>query len=162
MKKSVCCFFSLWLFSILGFTRQTEMLGPLTKEAILKSVPDWEGVAAAYQPKTDCLQKLKTLQQPVRIEIYLGTWCSDSKSHVSAYFKILDMADNPLIQTAYIGIPRDKESRSKYLPPAKTIEKLPTFLVYKDGKELGRIIETPVKSVEEDLLAILNKQSSIL
>jgi len=145
------------LFSILGLSGQTEMLGPLTKEAILKGVPDWEEVAAAYQPKTDCLQKLKALQQPVRIEVFLGTWCSDSKSHVSAYFKILDMADNPLIQTVYIGIPRDKQSRSKYLPPVKNVEKLPTFLVYRDGKEQGRIIETPTKSVEEDLLAILNK-----
>ena len=133
------------------------MLGPLTKEAILKGFPDWEEVAAVYQPKPDCLRKLKAIDQAVRIEVFLGTWCSDSKNHVSAYFKILDMTDNPLIQTVYIGIPRDKGARLKYLPPAKNIEKLPTFLVYKDGKELGRIIETPAKSVEEDLLAILNK-----
>jgi len=145
------------LLSVLNLFGQAEMLGPLTKEAILKGVPDWEGVAAAYNPNPDCLQKLKAISQPIRIEVYLGTWCSDSKNHVSACFKILDMTDNPLIQTVYIGIPRDKTARPKYLPQAKNIEKLPTFLVYKDGKELGRIIETPAKSVEEDLLAILNK-----
>lgn len=145
------------LLLVLGLSGQTEMLGPLTKEAILKGFPDWEAVAAAYNPNPACLQKLKAVQQPVRIEIFLGTWCSDSKNHVSAYFKILDMTDNPLIQTIYIGIPRDKAARPKYLPQAKNIEKLPTFLVYKDGKELGRIIETPVQSVEENLLAILNK-----
>jgi hypothetical protein len=145
------------LLSVLNWSGQAEMLGPLTKEAILKGVPDWQGVAAAYSPKPDSLQKLKSIQQPVRIEIYLGTWCPDSKNHVSAYFKVLDMTDNPLIQTVYIGIPRDRAARPKFLPSAKNIEKLPTFLVYKEGKELGRIIETPVKSVEEDLLAILNK-----
>jgi hypothetical protein len=157
MKRSVCCLFSVVLLSALGLSRQTEMLGPLTKEAILKGLPDWEAVVAAYNPNPDCLQKLKALQQPVRIEIYLGTWCPDSKNHVGAYFKVLAMTDNPLIQTVYVGIPRDRAARPKYLPQAKNIEKLPTFLVYKEGKELGRIIETPAKSVEEDLVAILNK-----
>jgi hypothetical protein len=157
MKRSVWSLFSAMLLSFLNLFGQGEMLGPLTKEAILKAVPDWEGVAAAYNPKPHSLQKLKAIPQPIRVEVYLGTWCSDSKNHVSAYFKILDMTDNPLIQTVYIGIPRDKAARSKFLPQAKNIEKLPTFLVYKDGKELGRIIETPAKSVEEDLLAILNK-----
>jgi len=157
MKRSVWSLFSAMLLSFLNLFGQGEMLGPLTKEAILKGLPDWEAVAAAYNPKPHSLQKLKAVQQPVRVEIYLGTWCSDSQSHVSAYFKVLEMADNPLIQTIYTGIPRDKAARLKYLPQAKNIEKLPTFLVYKDGKEMGRIVETPAKSVEEDLLAILNK-----
>jgi hypothetical protein len=33
--------------------------------------------------------------------------------------------------------------------------KLPTFLVYVDGREIGRIVETPERSVEEDLVRIL-------
>ena len=157
MKRSGRCLFSAMLILVMGLSGQTEMLGPLTREAILKGCPDWEAVAAAYNPKSQCLQKLKAIQEPVRVEVYLGTWCSDSRNHVSAYFKVLEMADNPLIQTIYTGIPQAKAARLKYLPPAKNIEKLPTFLIYKDGKELGRIIETPVQSVEEDLLAILNK-----
>ena len=55
---------------------------------------------------------------------------------------------------------RDKknpESDIEYL----NIERVPTFIFYKTGgdgskKEIGRIIETPVRSLEEDLLDILH------
>ena len=39
----------------------------------------------------------------------------------------------------------------------KNIEKAPTFIVYINGQERGRIIETPQKSVEEDLIDIINR-----
>lgn len=157
MTKKAGAVFSFLLLASLLVSAQAELLGPLTRESIVKGVPDWEGVASAYIPRPDALQLLKSLGQPVRIEIFLGTWCPDSKAHVGAYFKIMDMADNPLIETLYIGIPKDKSARAKYLPQDKAVEKLPTFLVYRDGREIGRIIETPAKSIEQDLLAILSK-----
>jgi hypothetical protein len=64
--------------------------------------------------------------------------------------------DNPLISTTYIGIPRDKQARQEFIQ-GKNIEKLPTFIVTLDNQEKGRIIETPVKSVEEDLFDIINR-----
>ena len=157
MMRKRSSLFSVLLLASLVLPAQTELLGPLTQESILKGVPDWEAVASAYNPRPDVLQKIRAVGQPVRIEIFLGTWCPDSKAHVGAYFKIMEMADNPLIQTFYIGIPKDKSARAKYLPPDKAVEKLPTFLVYRNGSEIGRIIETPARSVEEDLLAILSK-----
>ena len=39
-----------------------------------------------------------------------------------------------------------------------SIEELPTFIVSIDGREAGRIIETPKRSIEEDLLEIIEKQ----
>jgi len=36
---------------------------------------------------------------------------------------------------------------------------VPTIIVYEKGKETGRIIETPVISLEKDLLAITSQQS---
>ena len=108
MKRKTYFFLFVSLFVWAAVSAQTEMLGPLTKESILKGVPDWEAVAAAYNPKPEIIQKLKTIDQPIQIEVFLGTWCPDSKAHVSAYFKILEMTENPLIQTSYIGIPKEK------------------------------------------------------
>lgn len=135
---------------------QTEMVGELNREDILKNCPDWQEVVASYFPKADVVDKIKAVNREIQIEIYLGTWCSDSKAHVSAYFKMLDLVDNPLIQTTYIGLPRDKQARLPYIQ-GKDIQRLPTFIVSMDGKEKGRIIETPAKSVEEDLLEIIEK-----
>jgi thiol-disulfide isomerase/thioredoxin len=133
---------------------QGEMLGPLSRESLFERNPEWQAVAAAYQPKPDCVEKLRALGREVKVEIFLGTWCTDSKAHVSEYFKILDLADTPLIQTACTGIPEAKENRSVYYQ-GRDIVKLPTFLVFVDGREIGRIVETPEKSVEEDLVKIL-------
>jgi thiol-disulfide isomerase/thioredoxin len=132
------------------------MLGPLTKGEILKNFPDWEAVAALYLPQPEAIDQLKAIAYEVRIDVYLGTWCPDSKKHVSEFFKVLEMVDNPLLAASYIGVPRNKEARQPYIE-GKDIIRIPTFIVFIDGVERGRIIETPEKSVEEDLVAILHK-----
>jgi thiol-disulfide isomerase/thioredoxin len=139
------------LFPIRG---ETESLGPLTREAVLKDCPGWQEVVALYQPDGPAIDGLKAFNRPVQVEVFLGTWCPDSKAHVSEFFKVLDLADNALISATYIGIPRDKAQRSEYYQ-GKDIQKLPTFLVFVEGQEKGRIIEVPLKSIEQDLLDIL-------
>jgi len=156
MKKIILISLGILFVLSISLRGQTEMAGELNREDILQNCPDWQEVVASYFPKTDIVDKLKAVNREIEIEIYLGTWCPDSKAHVSAYFKILDLVANPLIRTTYIGLPRDKKARLSYIQ-AKDIQKLPTFLVSINGKEKGRIIETPAKSVEEDLLEIIEK-----
>ena len=36
------------------------------------------------------------------------------------------------------------------------ITNVPTFIFYKDGKEVNRIVESPVEFLEDDILAILS------
>lgn len=133
-----------------------ELLGPLSKEEILENFPDWQEKATSYVPNMGVIEKLQSIQYKIEIEIFLGTWCPDTKRNVSAYFQVMDMVDNPLFTTTYIGIPRDKGSREPYIE-GKNIIKVPTFIVLINDEEKGRIIENPVKSVEEDLLDIINK-----
>lgn len=133
---------------------QTDLTGPLVREQILQDKPDWQEVIAAYAPSAPAIEQLKALSLPVHIEVFLGTWCSDSKAQVSAFFKVLDMADSSLITASYIGVPKKKENRPQFTG-GKDIQKIPTFIVTVDGLEKGRIIETPLKSIEQDLLDIL-------
>ena len=135
--------------------RQQDLAGPTDREAILALRPSWQDVVASYQPDPEALAKLQGLGREVRIEVFFGTWCSDSMAHVSALFKILDMADTPLLQPRYIAIPEDKAKREPYFEGRTGITKLPTFIVFVDGREAGRIVETPQKSMEADLVRIL-------
>jgi len=148
--------FILLVSSIILLCGQTELTGPVTKEAVLQNCPDWQPITAAYNPKPEFIERLRGLNREVKIEIFLGTWCSDSKSHVSEYFKVLEMADTPLIQSSYIAVPEDKTKRAAYYQD-KDILKIPTFIVFMDGLEKGRIIEVPAKSVEEDLVEIIER-----
>jgi thiol-disulfide isomerase/thioredoxin len=134
-----------------------ELTGPVTRSQIMSAVPDWEPIMALYQPKPEAIESLKKAAEPVLIEIYFGSWCSDSKAHVPALFKVLDQADNPLLQASYTAIPRDKANRSRFIPEGRAIDKLPTFIVFLNGREAGRIVETPAHSVEEDLAALVRR-----
>jgi hypothetical protein len=153
---------SLFVFTVLllslaiipSFAAGEDLVGPTTREAILEHSPAWQDLVAAYQPKPEALDKLRALGHEVRIEVYFGSWCSDSMAHVSAFFKVLDLADTPLLQPVYFGVPEAKEKRTPYYQ-GKDIVKLPTFIVIVDGREAGQIVETPKRSVEEDLVRII-------
>lgn len=156
MKKHLLIFFIAFLFLFTSSEAQVELSGELTKEEILEKLPDWQAVVASYTPKPEVIEKLKSINREIQIEVFLGTWCPDSKAHVSAYFKIMELVENPFVRTTYIGLPRDKQARQEFIE-GKNIVRIPTFIVTMNNQEKGRIIETPVKSVEEDLLDITNK-----
>ena len=148
----------LWIIFFLSISvyGALELLGPLSKEEILENFPDWQMEVASYVPDQEVIEKLQSIPSEIKIEIFLGTWCPDTKRNVSAYFKIMDMVDNPLFMISYIGLPRDNDSRKPFIE-GKNIIKVPTFIIIIDNQEKGRIIENPTKSVEEDVLDIINK-----
>ena len=133
---------------------QQETTGPIPSEEIFQKCPGWEAVAAAYTPSPEAVERLRAVSREVLIEVFLGTWCSDSKSHVSALLKVLEVVDNPLIRATFVAVPEDKGKRTPFLA-GKDILKIPTFIVLVDGAEKGRIVETPVKTVEDDLADII-------
>lgn len=132
------------------------MLGILTREQILQGCPGWEAVAAGYVPAVDPIAKLKDFGRPVQVEVFLGSWCSDSKIQVPAFIRVLDVVGSPLISVTYIGVPHDKAARPDYYG-GKDIQRIPTFIVSVDGLEKGRIVESPAKSIEQDLVDILSR-----
>jgi thiol-disulfide isomerase/thioredoxin len=131
-----------------------DLVGASSREAILRRNPSWEGTAAAYQPAQGAIERLRTIGREVRIEVFFGSWCSDCAAHIPAFFKILDLVDSPLFQVSYTGLPRDRDKRAPYCGD-RTIERIPTIIVFVDGREAGRIVETPRKTLEEDLAEIL-------
>jgi hypothetical protein len=55
-----------------------------------------------------------------------------------------------------IAVDRKKQASDVDMTPY-SIEKVPTFIFYKNGKEVGRIIETPHTTLENDMQLILKK-----
>lgn len=144
---------------MLAISGKNDLVGSLTQEDILESFPDWIEVMASYNPQAEAIEKLKAIDYVIKVEVILGTWCPDSKEHVSAFFKIMELADNPLLFSSYIGIPKEKEAREPYIQ-GKNIQRVPTFVVSINDEEVGRIIEHPEKSVEEDLVKIIERKKS--
>ncbi|WP_299177909.1 thioredoxin family protein [uncultured Chryseobacterium sp.] len=91
------------------------------------------------------------------IIVFMGTWCEDSHRDFPRLMKILEEVKYPDTKLTIIAVNRKKESptgdEARY-----NIQKVPTIIVEKYGKELGRIIEMPTTGyIERDLVEILKK-----
>jgi thiol-disulfide isomerase/thioredoxin len=109
-----------------------------------------------YSPDSIVVQKLKEIVDKPEVTIVMGTWCSDSKREVPRFYKIMKEINYDEKKIKLICVDRKKEAPD-YDVASLEIKLVPTFIFYKDGKEIGRIIETPTKKLEEDILEIFMK-----
>jgi thiol-disulfide isomerase/thioredoxin len=136
------------------------LLGYFTREQ-LSRVPHSEWYQKGYdeyQFNTETVNKLTEISKDnLLIKIVMGTWCPDSRREVPRFMRILDLWKFPMENVTFIGVDNAK------LSPVGEYEKLniqrvPTFIFYKNNIEAGRIIEVPVTSLEQDIINILNKE----
>jgi thiol-disulfide isomerase/thioredoxin len=108
-----------------------------------------------YEPDQAVLDSLKLKKKGVEILIILGTWCSDSQEQLPKFFKILDKIKFDRKSVEMICVNRDKDA-GDVETVNYNIQKVPTFIVYRKGREIGRIVETPYTSLEKELLMFFN------
>ena len=109
-----------------------------------------------YKPSDKYIEKMKTKINLVDITVVLGTWCSDSKIQVGRFFKVLDLSGYNDKRMTIIGVSRKKQAFTTNIENLG-IDLVPTFIIYQNGNELGRIVESPKRSLERDLAKIINK-----
>jgi thiol-disulfide isomerase/thioredoxin len=125
-------------------------LGILTRQEILAGRKIFDLHYVEYVPKSDPIQAIHNFPGTAEIKVIFGDWCKDSKKHVPAFIKSMEFADNKNIKITYINLDREKKEPADLIT-GLNIEKIPTFIVISNGKEIGRIVETPKVSVEQDL-----------
>lgn len=103
-----------------------------------------------YKPDLKTEGFLKDRLKDYAIVVFLGTWCDDSHYLIPKLKKVLDVCGYPLTQVTMYGADREKTTKNgehkKY-----GITLVPTVILYKGEKEVGRITESAQKSVENDL-----------
>jgi thiol-disulfide isomerase/thioredoxin len=109
-----------------------------------------------YEPDRAVTDQLKLKQSGVEILVVLGTWCSDSQEQVPRFFKVLDRIRFDKKSVQLICVSSSKEAGDVDLVNYD-IQKVPTFIIYKKGREVGRIIETPYSTIEKDLLMFFSE-----
>ncbi len=117
-----------------------------------------------YLVDSSLVPELNKRLKKKNITIFLGTWCGDSRREVPRMLKILDAADLNEKQINLIMVSNEDgmyKQSPQHEEKGMNIIRVPT-LILSDGKnEIGRIIEFPKKSLEIDLLDILNKNNYI-
>jgi len=108
-----------------------------------------------YKVDTKSINKFQSSFEGKIIKIVLGTWCSDSRREVPRFIKIFDFIGFPKDKMLFINVDREKQGLADEVD-GLNIEFVPTFIVFENGIELGRIIETPMETLEKDLVRIVD------
>lgn len=94
----------------------------------------------AYQPHAAGLQMLRQYKDSVRFLIFMGTWCEDSHFIIPRFFALADAAALAADRISLVGVDRNKTTWGQ-LSATLHVDLVPTIIVYRQGKELGRVVE---------------------
>ncbi len=129
----------------------------ISREQILSASQGWKENYDGFQPKPGQIDALKSkLGNDLKIDVYLGLWCPDSRRNVPPFLKILDEIKVP-IPVRYVSVERKPSKAIRYFVDSVQVERVPTFIFRRGEKEIGRIVENPRVGLVEDMIAILSK-----
>ena len=134
------------------------MLNECSREGLV-SFPEfkdsYDAFYESYAVDSTAVVKLHKLMKDRKVKVILGTWCGDSKLQIPHFLKITDALKVPAADITFIAVDGDKRAENGLLD-GLNIQRVPTFIITdQKGKEIGRIVETPKKTLELDLLEIL-------
>jgi thiol-disulfide isomerase/thioredoxin len=112
----------------------------------LFSFDDAESYRGILGARTDQLQVLA----------FIGTWCPDCQEHLPGFVRIWETAKFPPGSLRIYALDRAKSfPGGEELIQKHAIRRLPTFVFLRGGKELGRITETPKRTLLADMARIV-------
>ena len=138
-------------------TGNPMLLGPIAIEE-LQQEPFNEWYQMESQSYDVDIELTNAIDNPSQYsyEVFLGTWCGDSRREVPRMEKILSEMGVDIAMVSIIAVDRDKVSPNGE-HEGKDIRYVPTLIVSKDNQEIGRIVESPsseTATLESDLFEI--------
>ncbi len=164
MKKIIITI--LFLISTIYAQELKTVIDPKTEKPMLVGVCDRSAFADtnfsgwfnseynSYSIDKETLAILEPADLDFTLTVVLGTWCSDSRREVPRILKIIDYLKIPEEKISFINVDREKHSPEGEVDELD-IQLVPTFIFFKGEEEIGRIIEVPEITLEEDLVGIL-------
>ncbi len=153
MKKIIIVFILALLTGSMTFAQnQYQVLVERPNEKSLKGIISREVLLGdtsfhwyaqnqkSYTPNVAALEALQKNKDSVQLLVFMGTWCDDSQNIIPKMFLLTDSAGFSQDRITLIGVDRKKRTFG-HLSEALNITNVPTIIVLKNGKEVGRVIE---------------------
>ncbi|WP_117883945.1 thioredoxin family protein [Aureibaculum luteum] len=166
MKKIIFVITCLFFFSGYTFAQQkTTINKPTYLEGITTQNAFKEAPFASwfnrnydnYKLDEATVKEVKKHIKGITIKAFMGTWCGDSRREVPHFYKLLEEVGFDESNLEMIAVNRGKKTADN-LQEGLNIIRVPTFIFYKKGKEIGRFVEYPKESLEKDILKILKEE----
>jgi thiol-disulfide isomerase/thioredoxin len=93
-----------------------------------------------YTPDTATLSAMERAKGKVQFVVFGGTWCEDTQFILPKFFKLQEMSGVSDEQITLLGVNEAKKCLG-HIAEAFGITNVPTIIVMKDNKEVGRVVE---------------------
>ena len=138
-------------------TGKPMLLGKITIEELQQEpFNEWYQMEFdGYEVDTELTNAISDPSQ-YTYEVFLGTWCGDSRRELPRMEKIFSEMGIDMSNVLIVTLDRDKISPNGE-QEGKDIRYVPTLIVSKDNQEIGRIVESPsseTATLESDLFEI--------
>jgi thioredoxin 1 len=157
MRKFAVTLSSIMLVVISGCANsQVEKapmtLGEISQPQLMANHKIFQQGYQASQLSALEIAEINRWPKELHVDVYFGSWCHDSVREVPIFLKIV--AQSPTLSNRLIALDYAKSEPSG-LAKNHDIKYTPTFIVYQNDKEIGRIIERPKVSLTTDISAML-------
>jgi thiol-disulfide isomerase/thioredoxin len=146
-------------FEAVSQNKDGQLIGEVTSDQILESNRIFKVYVERYEPEPKAVEFIKSMNGNYSIVVFFGSWCRESTKYIPGLVKTFRLVDNDQISIKYIGVDEQKKIPTEFLK-LFDIEYIPTVVVLKDSKELGRIVDRPQLPIETELVQILKRQEN--
>jgi thiol-disulfide isomerase/thioredoxin len=121
---------------------EKSLKGIISREVLLNDTSfQWYAEnLKGYTPNAGALEGLTKQKDSIQLLVFMGTWCEDSQNIIPKFYSLTDAAGFPQERITLVGVDRKKQTFS-HLSDALNIKNVPTIIVMKNGKEMGRVVE---------------------
>lgn len=131
------------------------LVGTFRREEIVQALPAWGAAVGEARPDPAAAAALLDLAPGPRVLVLFGSWCGDSRRELARLWAALDLAGGePSFEILYVGVDRARHEPAVFTV-GRDLRFVPTFIVERDGRELGRVVEVSPGGIERDLLDLL-------
>lgn len=92
------------------------------------------------QANATAVEAFRKHTQDIQLVVFGGTWCEDTQNLLPVFYRLVDKSGFPDSSITLVGVDRPKTTLYN-LHKVFNVTKAPTFIVLKDGKEIGRVEE---------------------
>lgn len=130
-----------------------EVVGK-TEDRDFYELPWFSKEYAIYSSDTASVRELKDRQENYTFILFAGAWCGDTRNLLPKFYKTIDVAgiSHGKITTYFLNTRKKSPER---LERQYNVTAIPVFIILKDNKEVGRIVETINEPIEKELVQIM-------
>jgi hypothetical protein len=132
------------------------LLGWQRASQLVAHSPEYARDAKAYKIDPVCIEEIRSRKGEIRVFVYFGSWCPTCVLLLGRVIRLeqeLTKDGSGRVQFDYYGLPGAPRTWDEPEAIARNIDRLPSALVYVDGKFLRRIVGYELAKPEASLAA---------